>query len=62
MVEGMVSKAAWHWSNNSSLLNNSLGEQDLTPFYVGLPSVWGSVDSDHMFSPCFVGELLNWGP
>jgi hypothetical protein len=23
--------------------------------------VWGSGDDDHIFSFCFIGELLNWG-
>jgi len=28
-----------------------LGEPGRTPLYVGLPSLWGSVDSDLMFFP-----------
>ena len=50
-VEGIVLKAAWHWSSDSGVVNEPLGEPGLTPLYVGLPSTWGSVNSDHMFSP-----------
>jgi len=50
-VEGIVLKAAWHWSSDSSVVNYPLEEPSRTPVYVGLPSVWGSVDSDHMISP-----------
>jgi hypothetical protein len=35
-----------------------LGEPGHTPLYVGLPSTWGSVDGDHIFSLFFVGWLL----
>jgi hypothetical protein len=52
-----VLKAALHWGSDSSIVNGPLGEQGRTQFYVGLPSPWGSVDGDHMFSP-FRGELL----
>jgi len=34
----------------------SLGEPGCTSLYVGLSSVWGSVDGDHMFSP-FLWEV-----
>ena len=60
-VEGIMLKAAWHWGSGSSVVNEPLGEPGHTPLYVGLPSVWGSVDSDLMLSLHFVGELLNWG-
>jgi hypothetical protein len=30
-VEGIVLKAAWNWGNNSSVLNNPLGEPNRTP-------------------------------
>ena len=33
-VERIVLKAAWHWSNNSSVRNNPLGEAGCTPMYV----------------------------
>ena len=35
-----------------------LGEPGHTALYVGLPSTWGSVDGDQMFSPFFVVGLL----
>ena len=50
-VEGIVPWAAWHWGRDSSVINNPLGEPGHTPLYVGLPSAWGSVDSDLMFFP-----------
>jgi hypothetical protein len=46
-----VSKAAWYWGSDSSVINDPLGEQGRTPFYVGLPSTCGSVDGDLMFFP-----------
>ena len=51
-------KAAWYWGRDSSVLNDPLGEPGRTPLYVGLPSTWGSVDGDQIFSPFFVGGLL----
>jgi len=51
MVEGIVPKAAWHLGSDSSVINNSFGEPGRTPLYVGLPSVWGSMDGDLMFFP-----------
>jgi len=45
-VEGIVLKAAWHWGRDCSVLNDPLGEPGCTPLYVGLLSMWGSVDSD----------------
>ena len=56
-VEGMVLKAAWHWGSDSSVFNDPLREAGRTPFYVGLPSAWVSVDDDYMFSPHFVRGL-----
>ena len=60
-VEGIVLKAAWHWCSDSSVVNDPLGEPGRTPLYLGLPSAWGSVHGDYMFSPHFVGEFLFWG-
>jgi hypothetical protein len=57
-VEGIVLKAAWHWGRDCSVVNNLLGEPGCTPLYVGLPSTWGSMDGNLMFSPFFVGGLL----
>ena len=56
-VEGIVPTAAWHWGRNSSVINDPLGEPGHTPFYVGLPSAWGFVDSDLMFFP-----TCSWAP
>ena len=50
-VEGMVMQASWHWGSDRSVVKDPLGEPDRAPFYVGLPSAWGSVDGDRMFSP-----------
>ena len=49
--KGIVPRAAWHWGRDSSVVNDPLGEPGRTPFYVGLPSAWGSVDGDLMFFP-----------
>ena len=57
-VEDIVLKAAWHWGRDSSVVNVPLGEPDRTLLYVGLPSTWGSVDGDQMFSPFFVSGHL----
>ena len=43
-------KVAWHWGSDSSVVNDPLGEPGRTPLYVGLPSAWGTVDDDRMFS------------
>jgi len=61
-VEDIVPKAAWHWDRESRVLNDPLGEPGRTQFYAGLPSTWGSVDGDQMFSPFFVGGLLIGDP
>jgi hypothetical protein len=49
-VEGIVLKAAWRWGSDCSVVNNPLGEPGCTPLYVRLPSTWGSMDCDQMFS------------
>jgi len=59
-VEGIVLKAAWHWGSDSSVINDPLGKPGRTPSYVGLLFTWGSMDGDYMFSPRFMGGLLNW--
>jgi hypothetical protein len=51
-------RAVRHWGRDSSVVNDPLGETGRTPLYVGLPSKWGSVDGDQIFSPFFVGGLL----
>jgi hypothetical protein len=56
-VEGIMLKAAWHWSRDCSVINDPLGESSHTQLYVGLLSTWGSVDGDQIFSPLFVGVL-----
>ena len=50
-VEGIVLKAIMHWGSDSSIVNNPFGESGHTQLYVGLTSVWASVDR----------ELVNWG-
>ena len=60
-VERIMLKAAWHWGSKSSVINDPIGEPGHTPLHVGIPSVWGSVHNDHMFSPCFIRQLLNKG-
>ena len=35
-VEGIVSKAAWYWGRDSSVVDDPLGEPGRTPLYVGL--------------------------
>jgi len=61
-VEGIVLKAAWHWGRDYRFVNDPLGEPGHTPLYVGLPSMWGSVDSDQMISPFFRGRAAYWEP
>jgi hypothetical protein len=53
--DGIVSRVPCHWGSNSSVVNNPPGDPDRTPLYVGLPSTWGSVDSDYVF-PAFRGR------
>jgi hypothetical protein len=57
-VEGVVLKAAWHWGTDCSVVNDPLREPGPTPLYVGLPSTWGSIDGDLIFSTFFVGGFL----
>ena len=57
-VVGIVLKAAWHWGRDCSVKNDALVEPGFTLMYVGLLSMWGSVDGDQIFSPFFVGGLL----
>jgi hypothetical protein len=49
-VEGTMLKAAWHCGRDS-VVNDPLGEPGRTPLYVGLPSVWGSMDGGLIFFP-----------
>jgi len=49
-VAGIVLKSAWQWGSDSSVVNDPLGEPGRTPLYVGLPSAWGFMDGDQMFS------------
>jgi hypothetical protein len=60
-VESIMLKAALQWVSNSNVVNDPVGEPGCTPLYVGVLCVWGSMDSDHMFSPHFVAEFLKWG-
>ena len=57
-VEGIVLKAAWHWGRDCSVLNDLLGESGRTPLYVGLPSMWGSVDGNLISFPFVRGLLI----
>ena len=50
-VESKVLKAAWHWSSDSSVVNDPHVEKGRTPLYVGLPFARDSVDGDHMIFP-----------
>jgi len=43
-MEGIVVKAAWQWGSDSSAVNDPLGEPGHTPLYVGLSTIWGSVE------------------
>ena len=60
-AKAIVLKATWKGVVNSSVVNDPLGEPGHTPLHLGLLSAWDSVDSDNMFSPCFMEQLLNWG-
>jgi hypothetical protein len=57
-VEGIALKTAWHWGSDSSVVNDTLGE----PGRNGLPSAWGSMYGDGMFSPHLVGGLIFGDP
>jgi len=54
-VWGIVLKAAVHWGSDSSVVNNPFGEPGHTPLYVGLASMWASMDGDCVFPP-FLGR------
>ena len=41
-VEGIVPRVAWHWSRDSIVVKDPLGEPGRTPLYEGLPPAWGS--------------------
>jgi len=60
-VEKIVLQAAWHCDRNSNVINDPLGEPGCTPLYAGLPSAWGSMESDRMIFPFFKAEFLSWG-
>ena len=57
-VEGNVLKSAWHWGSDGMSSTIPLRNLAANPLYVGLPSAWGSLDGDYMFSANFVGGLL----
>ena len=57
-MEGIMLKVARHWGSDCSVVNNPLGEPGCTLLYVGLPTMWGSVDSDQILSPFFMGGLF----
>ena len=59
-VEGIVTRAAWHWGRDSTVVNDLRGEPGRTPLYVGLPSAWGSVDGD-LFLSKFCRRAPVWG-
>ena len=50
-------RAAWHRGRDSRVLNDPLKEPGRTHFFVGLPSAWGSLDGESVFSP-YVEVLL----
>ena len=56
-VESIVLKAAWYQGRDCSAING-LREPGRTQLYVGLPSTWGSMEGDQIFSPFFMGGLL----
>ena len=58
-VKGIMLKAAWHWDSDSSVVNDPLGELGHSPLYVGLLSMWGSMDGDRMLSPLSMEGSLN---
>jgi hypothetical protein len=60
-VECIVPKAALHWGRDSSVVNDPLREPGRTPFYVGLLSAWGSMDSDLMCSLYICRRTPFWG-
>jgi len=56
-TQAKVLKATLQWGSDSSVVSHLLGELGRTPLHVGLPSAWGSVDGDRIFSTCFLGQL-----
>jgi hypothetical protein len=54
-VDGIVLKAAWHWSSDCSVKNNPLRKPGRTPLY-GLPSALGSVDGVTIYFSRFSWE------
>ena len=54
-VEGIMLRDGWHWGSGGSVINDPLGEPGHTPLYVGVLSLWGSVDGDQTF-PRFCGR------
>jgi hypothetical protein len=48
--EGIVLRSARHWGRDRSVVNNPLVALTCTQLYLGLPSAWGSVDDNLMFS------------
>jgi len=54
-VQDIMLRAAWHWGNDSSVINDPPEEPGHTPFYVGLLPMWSSVDGDYSF-PSFHGS------
>jgi hypothetical protein len=57
-MDAIVLKAARHWDSDSSAIKDPLEEPGRTLLYVGILTVWGSVDSDRMLSPfSCVGSL-----
>ena len=50
-VDGIVPKAAFHWSRVTSVVNDPFGEPGHTSLYVCLPSAWGSLEGDFVFFP-----------
>ena len=45
-------------TTHAQCLKRSLWGTNCIALYAGLPSMWGSVDGDQMFSPFYVGGLL----
>ena len=56
--EGIMLKAAWHWGSDRSVANDPLGEPGHTPLYVGLLTIWVSLDGNQILSLFFMGGFL----
>jgi hypothetical protein len=50
-MEGTMLKAAWHWGSDRRVVNDPLEKPGCTLLYVGISTMWDSVDSDCMLSP-----------